>query len=172
MLAPTCVSRPAEAPVAGGKPSGNGFRRRFSGFHIVCMKKLLGRPTKIDDLFKGFSFFGSTLAACLVIVLFTLLGTLLCIIPGLVVAAMYQFTYLFIVDKKMDFWPAMQASHAVVKNDYFGFTIFLIVCVLVNLLGVICCIVGILVTAPITYAAITAAYKDCVGFTPNPEVVA
>ena len=57
---------------------------------------------------------------------FTFAGTLLCIIPGLVVAAMYKFTYLFIVDKRMDFWPAMQASHAVVKNDYFGFTMFLL----------------------------------------------
>jgi len=25
---------------------------------------------------------------------------------------MFEFTYLFIVDKRMDFWPAMQASHA------------------------------------------------------------
>ena len=61
---------------------------------------------------------------------------------------MYKFTYLFIVDKRMDFWPAMQASHAVVKNDYFGFTMFLLLMVLVNLLGVLCCIVGVLVTIP------------------------
>ena len=66
------------------------------------------------------------LVASLVIAVFTFAGTLLCIIPGLVVAAMYKFTYLFIVDKRMDFWPAMQASHAIVKQDYFGFTMFLL----------------------------------------------
>jgi len=27
------------------------------------------------------------------------------IIPTLVIAAMYKFTYLFIVDKRMEFWP-------------------------------------------------------------------
>ena len=41
---------------------------------------------------------------------------------------MYKFTYLFIVDKRMDFWPAMQASHASRKKDYFGFTMFLLLC--------------------------------------------
>jgi len=139
----------------------------IAGFHIFTMKKLMGRNAEIGDLFKGFNFFVPTLVASLLIGLFTFAGTLLCLIPGLVVAAMYKFTYLFIVDKRMDFWPAMQASHAVVKNDYFGFTMFLILAFLVNLLGVLCCIVGLLVTIPLTFAAITVAYKEIVGFEPR-----
>ena len=136
----------------------------IAGFHIFTMKKLMGRNAEFGDLFKGFNFFVPTLVASLLIGLFTFAGTLLCIIPGLVVAAMYKFTYLFIVDKRMDFWPAMQASHAIVKNDYFGFTMFLILAFLVNLLGVLCCVVGLLVTIPLTFAAITVAYKEIVGF--------
>jgi uncharacterized membrane protein len=77
---------------------------------------------------------------------------------------MYKFTYLFIFDKKMDFWPAMEASHAVVKNDYFGFTMFLLAMGLVNLLGLLCCVVGLVVTIPMSVAAITIAYQECVGF--------
>jgi len=136
----------------------------IAGFHIYTMKKIMGRPAEFGDLFKGFNFFIPTLVAAILIGLFTFLGTLLCIIPGLVVAAMYKFTYLFIVDKRMDFWPAMEASHAVVKNDYFGFTMFLLLAVLVNLLGALCCIVGLLVSIPVTFAAITVAYKELVGF--------
>ncbi len=139
----------------------------IAGFHIFTMKKLMGRKAEFGDLFKGFNFFVPTLVASLLISIFTLAGTLLCIIPGLVVAAMYKFTYLFIVDKRMDFWPAMQASHAVVKNDYFGFTMFLILAFLVNVLGFISCLVGLLVTIPLTFAAITIAYKELVGFEPN-----
>jgi uncharacterized membrane protein len=67
----------------------------------------------------------------------------------------------------MDFWPAMQSSHAIVKNDYFGFTMFLILAFLVNVLGFLCCIVGLLVTIPATFAAITVAYKEIVGFEPR-----
>jgi uncharacterized membrane protein len=138
----------------------------IAGFHIYTMKKIMGRPAEFGDLFKGFNFFIPTLVAALLIGVFTCIGTMLCIIPGLVVAAMYKFTYLFIVDKRMDFWPAMQASHAVVKNDYFGFTMFLLLAVLVNLLGALCCIVGLLVSIPVTVAAITVAYKELVGFDP------
>jgi hypothetical protein len=136
----------------------------IAGFHIFTLKKIMGRKAEIGDLFKGFNFFVPTLVASLLIGLFTFAGTLLCLIPGLVVAAMYKFAYLFIVDKRMDFWPAMQASHAVVKNDYFGFTMFLLLAFLVNLLGVLCCFVGVFVTIPITFAAITVAYKEIVGF--------
>jgi uncharacterized membrane protein len=139
----------------------------IAGFHIFTMKKLMGRNAEFADLFKGFNYFVPTLVASIVIGLFVFCGTLLCIIPGLVVAAMYKFTYLFIVDKRMDFWPAMQASHAVVKRDYAGFTLFLLLMVLVDLLGVLCCIVGIFVAIPVTFAAITVAYKEIVGFDPR-----
>jgi uncharacterized membrane protein len=139
----------------------------LAGFHVYCLKRLLGRQTDFGDLFKGFNFFVPALVASLVIALFTFGASLLCLIPGLVVAAMYKFTYLFIVDKRMDFWPAMQASHNVVRNDYFGFTMFLILMFLVNVLGAVCCIVGLLVSIPVTFAAITVAYQELVGFDPQ-----
>jgi|SRR5215471_8337633 len=139
----------------------------IAGFHVYTMKKLMGRRAEIGDFFKGFNFFIPTLVATILIGIFTFLGTLACIIPGLVIAAMYKFTYLFVIDKRMDFWQAMQASHAVVKNDYFGFTMFLILAFLVNLLGLCCLVVGLLVTIPMTFAAITVAYREIVGFDPR-----
>ena len=139
----------------------------IAGFHIYTMKKLMRRPADIGDLFKGFDYFVPTLVASLLIGLFTFAGFLLLFIPGLIVAAMYKFTYLFIVDKGMDFWQAMQASHAVVRRDYFGFVMFLILAFLVNVLGFCCLIVGLLVTVPLTFAAITVAYGEIVGFDPR-----
>ncbi len=135
-----------------------------TGFHLYCVKKMYQKRNDIGDLFKGFDYFLPSFVAALLIGVFVFAGTLLCIIPGLVVAGMYKFTYLFILDKRMDFWPAMQASHDVVKNDYFGFTMFLIVMALINLLGFLCCIVGLLVTIPMSIAAITIAYQEIVGF--------
>ena len=138
-----------------------------AGMHIFCIKKIANRPTEFGDLFKGFNYFVPTLVAALVIGVFVFFGTLLCIIPGLVLAAMYHFTYLFIVDKRMDFWPAMQASHNIVKNDYFGFTVFLLAMIGINIIGALCCIVGLLVTVPIMFAAVTIAYHEIVGFDPR-----
>ena len=116
------------------------------------------------DLFEGFHFFGSTLAANVVITIVVFLGMLLFIIPGLILAAMYNFTFLFIIDKKYSYKQAMRASAAVVKQDYFGYIIFLIALGLLNVAGVLCLVVGLLVTVPVSMAAITIAYRDVVGF--------
>lgn len=135
-----------------------------TGFHLFCAKKLYGRRAELGDLFKGFDYFVAAFVAALLIGIFVFAGSLLCVIPGLVIAAALKFTYLFILDKKMEFWPAMQASHEVVKSDYFGFTIFLIALACVNILGALACIVGLLVTIPLSIAAITVAYQEVVGF--------
>ena len=37
---------------------------------------------------------------------------------------------------------------------------------LVNLLGALCCIIGLLISIPVTLAAITIAYQELVGFDP------
>jgi uncharacterized membrane protein len=135
-----------------------------AGFQIACRKKLRGQKPMLADLFEGFQFFVPTLGAHIVISILVFVGLLFFIIPGLVIAAMYNFTYLFIVDKRLDLSAAMRASHEVVKQDYFGYTLFVIVLGLLNIAGVLCLIVGLLVTVPITFAALTVAYRDAVGF--------
>jgi len=139
----------------------------IAGFHIFTLKKLMGRRAEFGDFFKGFNFFLHTLVASLLIGLFTFLGLLALLIGALVVVTMYKFTFLFIVDKRMDFWQAMQASHAVVKQDYLGFIGFVILAFLVNILGFLCLLVGLFVTIPMTIAAVTVAYKETVGFDPR-----
>lgn len=138
------------------------------GMHIVCWRVLLGGRADPGDLFKGFNYFVPALVASLLIAIFSFLGLIACLVGALVVAAIFQFTYLFIVDRNMDFWPAMQASHAVVKQDYMGFLLFLLALIGINILGVLACVVGLLVTIPLHYLAVTLAYKDLVGFA-SPE---
>jgi uncharacterized membrane protein len=134
------------------------------GFQEAFKRKFHGQKADLSDLFLGFQRLGSTIVAHLVIMVFVFLGFLCLIIPGLVLAAMYSFTYLFIVDKRLGYWEAMRASHSVVKQDYVGYTLFLIVLGLLNLAGALCLFVGLLVTIPISMGAIAAAYDQVVGF--------
>ncbi len=137
------------------------------GFHIAFIRKMVRGTVEVGDLFKGFNFFLPSLIASILISVFTTIGFILCIIPGIVVSAMFMFTYLFILDKRMDFWPAMEASHAIVKKDYLGFSLFVLAAMLLNFVGLLCLVVGLLVTIPITFAAVTVAYRELVGFEPN-----
>jgi len=141
-----------------------------AGLHLMFIKKLSGRTPEIGDLFKAFNLFVPTLVATLLISVFSFIGFMLCIVPGIVVYAVYMFTYLFIVDRKMDFWPAMEASHAVVKQDYLGFSLFVLALILLQMVGVLACFVGVLITFPIMYGAITIAYRDLVGFGGGAEI--
>jgi uncharacterized membrane protein len=136
----------------------------YAGFQGACKKKLQGQKIELGDLFQGLQFFGPALKAHIVLTILILFFLLFFIVPGVVVAAMYNFSYLFIVDKKLEFREAMRASAAVVKQDYLGYTLFMAALALLNLAGVLCFFVGVLVTFPITMAAITVAYRDVVGF--------
>ncbi len=134
-----------------------------AGFQVMCLSKLHGRRGEVGDIFKGFDFFVPAMLAGLLISVFVSVGALLCIIPGIVAAAVCQFAYLFVMDKRMDFWPAIQASYEIVRQDYFGFTMFVVALGLLNLLGTLALVVGLLITVPVSMAATAAAYRDIVG---------
>ena len=137
------------------------------GFHIAIIKKMRTGKLDLNDCFKGFDYLVPALVAALVIGIFVTFGTLACIIPGLILHAMYQFTYLFILDKRLDFWPAMEASFDLVKRDMMGFTMFALALLGLNIAGMLMCIVGVFITAPISVVAVTLAYRDLVGFEPQ-----
>ena len=60
----------------------------------------------------------------------------------------------------------MNAFSAMIQR-YFPGTLFWLALIGINILGVLCCLVGVLVTIPLTFAAITVAYQDIVGFEPR-----
>lgn len=133
------------------------------GMHVMLLRKAPTGRLDLTDLFCGLNYFLPSLAATLVVGIFIAIGMLACVIPGLVVGAMYLFTYLFIADRKMEFWPAMQASRAIVKQNYLGFTFFFVTLILLTVVGAALCGVGLLVTLPLCFASVNAAYRDLVG---------
>jgi uncharacterized membrane protein len=65
----------------------------------------------LEDLFKGFSVFGRTLVTYLLMILYTLLWTLLLIVPGIIAAISYAMTFYILIDN-----PAMGAQEAIAKS--------------------------------------------------------
>jgi len=135
-----------------------------AGMHILCINKLVRGRIEIGDFFKGFNFFVPSLIALIITGIFTFIGTLACIVPGIVLASVYMFVYLFIVDRKMDFWPAIEACHAIGKKAWGQLTLFMLSLVLLQIAGALACLVGLLVTIPMLFAAVTVVYRDLVGF--------
>lgn len=139
-----------------------------AGLALVGLRKFQQGRVEVKDFFEGFRHFLPALLSFILIFVFTLVGLIFLIIPGLVILAMYQFTFHFMVDRYQDFWEAMESSRKLVSRDYFGFTLFVILLGLINLLGACFLLVGLLVTIPVTWLAMTAAYLDFFATGPAP----
>ncbi len=122
-----------------------------------------------DDLNATFRSFLPALLSGLLILAFTLVGLVFLIVPGVVIFTMYLFTFHFILDEGQDFWEAMESSRRLVSRDYLGFSLFTLLILAVNVLGLLFFVVGSFATITITTLAVAAAYRDCIGVPPDPE---
>jgi uncharacterized membrane protein len=118
----------------------------------------------VGDVFAGFNlaFLHLTLAG-LVKTLLTSLGFVLCILPGIYLGVGYVFALPLVIDKKMEFWPAMEVSRRVVHRHWWSTFALVIVLALIACAGFLVCIVGALVTMPVASAALMYVYEDLFG---------
>lgn len=125
---------------------------------------------EVGDVFKGFDYFlpsflfvlvfGYGLAAVSMVLSFIpCLGSILSIFFSLAVATAVMFGLLLIVDKKMDFWPAAQASYSMVKSNFWPYFGLLVVASLIAQAGMLLCFVGIVITAPLYFTILAVAYR-------------
>lgn len=130
------------------------------GYFYIVFKKMRGEEINAKDLLEGLKFFLPAFIANAIIVVLTIIGLIILIIPGLVISSLFMFTFPLIIDKKMNFWQAMEGSRKVVQKDLPNFIIFLIILMGINLLGILCLGVGLLVSTPFILSSIACAYED------------
>ena len=135
-----------------------------AGMFIAVKRRIVEGRTDMMDLFAGFNLFIDTFLVCILTSLFAFLGLALCIFPVLIVAAFYLFAYVFVVDRKLSFWDAMESSRKLVVGDLVGYIFFVLLLILLNLVGLLLVGIGLLVTVPVSVAAIAVAYQEAVGF--------
>jgi len=134
------------------------------GIYLFYLKLIRGERTGVADGFSGFTIaFVQLLLAGIVSSLLILVGLCLCVVPGVYLAVSWIFAFPLVIDKKLDFWEAMEVSRKVVGKQWWQMFGLAIVAGLVAVAGVLACGIGIFVTIPIMLAAITYAYEDIFG---------
>jgi uncharacterized membrane protein len=133
------------------------------GNFIVCAKLLQDHTPKFSDFFLGFRFFIPLLLTALMGGALTGIGLLLLIIPGLYLMVSYLFAASLVIDRRLDFWPALELSRRTVQPNLFGLFAFLLLLILLNLVGAALLGLGLLVSLPLTGCAVTVAYADIFG---------
>jgi len=135
------------------------------GFWTYMLHKIRGQKAEVNDLFSGFS--ASFLPLMLVSMLggaMTLVGFLLCLVPGIYLAVAWAFALPLAADKRLEFWPALELSRRVVHKCWFSvFWLVILGGLLLQLLGIVACCIGIFVTMPLFMLAMAYAYQDLFG---------
>lgn len=129
------------------------------GLYVVALGATRGRSVEFSELFAGLQKFVPTFVAGLLIGLFTMIGSVFCLIPGILVAILYLPTYLYMIDEGLDFWPAMEKSRTVVWENLGQWALLFVALVLLNIVGLLCCGVGLVLTGALSILTITKAYE-------------
>jgi hypothetical protein len=133
----------------------------FGGLAYAFTRRIRGEQPSVGDAFSGFNLAFLHLGlGGLVSFLLICVGLLLCVLPGIYLAVGYTFALPLIIDKQYDFWTAMEVSRKVVHGRWWTLFGLVIVLFLINVVGVLACLIGCIVTAPISIAAAMYAYED------------
>ncbi len=136
----------------------------LGGLDYLFLRRMRGETVEIGDIFAGFNLAFLNLVMCgLVKCLLICLGLIACILPGIYLGVGYVFAIPLVIDKKMDFWPAMELSRQVVHKHWWSTFALVIVLALVAFAGFLVCGVGALITIPLASAAFLYVYEDLFG---------
>lgn len=131
------------------------------GFMMMFVKVKRGQEIQVNDVFAYINKFLPLLLGAIVLYIIIIIGFILIIIPGLIFAAWWMYTFLYMVDKNMGFGDAMKASKQLVSSKgILMHILFLIVCGFIGGIGSAIFGIGQLLTLPIGLGALALAYED------------
>lgn len=127
----------------------------FIRFNAKCVR---GQPATLGDCFSGFDVFGTSVLSYILMVLLVLVGTVLCVLPGIYLAIAYTFVWNLLADRKGSAWECLEMSRQAVTAHWGWALLLLFVASLLAYAGIIACIIGVFVTMPFYGLMLAAAY--------------
>lgn len=140
----------------------------WGGLDWLFLKLIRGQSADLSDAFAGFQigFLPLLLGGVVSGVLITL-GLVLCILPGLyLIVAWMGFSPLLIMEKRMDFWPALELSRRVVTRNFWTILALFMLTLAIVVAGVLALGAGLFVALPLSTGAVVFAYEDIFGAGP------
>jgi uncharacterized membrane protein len=133
-----------------------------SAFLSGCLDIADGRPVGIGSFFKPRNL-GMVILAAIIVGILTWIGSILCIIPGLIVGIFAQFTIPFVIDRSQSAIDALKSSFSTVSSNFGNALLSWLVQVAALLLGALACGVGLLVGGPVAALILIYTYRKLSG---------
>ena len=118
-----------------------------------------GRKPDVGMMFQGFDRFGDAFLAQLISSILIGLGMLCLIVPGVILALMWLFTFPVIGETSLGFWEAMRESSRLTEGYRWRLFLLALACVLVLVLGLLVFCLGFFVAEAVDITALALAYR-------------
>ncbi len=131
------------------------------GIIHIMIKTVDGKKTAFSELFSQFkaglllNYIGASIAYGLGAVV----GFILLVIPGIIVLIRYGFYSYALVDKGVNGLDVLKISWSITKGNTIKLFLFGVVTLLINILGMLALVIGLLVTAPLSLLATAYVYR-------------
>lgn len=129
------------------------------GLIRIAIKFCDNEKGEYADLFSCFPLFFKYLLGSILYGLIVLAGTILLIIPGIIWGIKYQFFSYFIVDQGAGPIEALKRSSAITKGAKWNLFLFALLLMAINLLGMLCLIIGLFAAIPTAMVATGFVYR-------------
>ncbi len=133
-----------------------------AGLATGCLDIADGKPVSIGTFFKPRNL-GMVLVTGLVVIVLTAIGSMACVIPGLIFLFLAQFAVLAAVDRSLSPIDSIKASIATVRSELGNSALSWLVQYAAVLVGEIACFVGMVVGIPVASLIQTYTYRKLSG---------
>lgn len=129
------------------------------GIVKISLNFCYNQKSELSDLFVHYRFFFKYLLSTILYTLIVLVGTILFVIPGIILGIKFQFYPYFIVDKGSGPIEALKRSSQITKGVKWHLFIFNLMLAGVGFLGILAFIIGLFWTIPTTWIAHAFVYR-------------
>lgn len=130
------------------------------GFIKIMLLLVQDEYVEVADMFNNFRPFLSYFVASFLYGIAIVIGLLLLVIPGIIIAIRFQFYPYFILEENVSSFTALKKSFYLSQNLTFELFLLGAVVIALNLAGILLFGVGIILTYPVTTMAIAVVYKS------------
>jgi len=130
----------------------------LAGIYRGATRVTDGKDFSLGQLFEGYNKVQVVLAAIFISVA-TGIATVLCYLPGVLIAFLTSYTLFFIVDQELEAAEAIAESVKLVWHNFGKALLFFILAAIVVAIGAIVCLVGLLVAVPVVVIGMAYTYR-------------
>lgn len=129
------------------------------GFIKIILKLIDGHKAEITELWAYPQYLLRMIGATIVYTVIVVIGFILLVIPGIYLALRLQFYSYYIVDKNAGALDSLRMSWKVTDKNVINIFLFMLLIIGINILGALALLVGLLITIPVSFIAVTLLYR-------------